>query len=100
MVTLPAAVQHVAPIVFGVPVVVPPPAEYVALGVARQAAWVLATLEGQASHPTWNGAPETVLEASDNRDEGQLIRAAYRSLQETVHAPGPPPIRTDGALPR
>jgi xylulokinase len=33
------AVQVIAPEMFGAPVVVPSPAEYVALGVARQAAW-------------------------------------------------------------
>ncbi|SDG37701.1 FGGY family carbohydrate kinase [Microbacterium pygmaeum] len=37
-----AAVREVAPLVLGVPVVVPEPGEYVALGAARQAASVLA----------------------------------------------------------
>jgi xylulokinase len=36
-----AAVQAIAPEIFGVPVVVPEMAEYVALGAARQAAWAL-----------------------------------------------------------
>jgi xylulokinase len=35
------AVQAIAPLIFGVPVTVPEPAEYVALGAARQAAWAL-----------------------------------------------------------
>ena len=35
------AVRQLAPAVLGVPVRVPQPAEYVALGAARQAAWVL-----------------------------------------------------------
>ena len=35
------AVRQVAPVIFGVPVTVPEPAEYVALGAARQAAWAL-----------------------------------------------------------
>lgn len=35
-----AAVRQLAPVVLGVPVDVPEPAEYVALGAARQAAWV------------------------------------------------------------
>jgi xylulokinase len=37
-----AAVQALAPAVLGVPVLLPEPAEYVALGAARQAAWTLA----------------------------------------------------------
>ena len=35
------AVRAIAPAIFGVPVTVPEPAEYVALGAARQAAWAL-----------------------------------------------------------
>ena len=35
------AVRRIAPVIFGVPVTVPEPAEYVALGAARQAAWAL-----------------------------------------------------------
>jgi len=42
------AVQAIAPIVFGVPVTVPPPGEYVADGAARQAAWALT-----GERPTW-----------------------------------------------
>jgi xylulokinase len=44
------AVRRIAPAVLGVPVVVPPPAEYVADGAARQAAWVLS---GAAEPPAW-----------------------------------------------
>lgn len=35
------AIRRIAPQVFGMPVAVPPPAEYVADGAARQAAWTL-----------------------------------------------------------
>ena len=44
------AVRRIAPAIFGAPVDVPTPAEYVALGAARQAAW---TLSQQDSPPSW-----------------------------------------------
>jgi xylulokinase len=44
------AVRRIAPAILGVPVQVPTPAEYVALGAARQAAW---TLSGGEAPPTW-----------------------------------------------
>lgn len=45
-----AALRAIAPGVLGVPVEVPRPGEYVALGAARQAAWVLS---GEPEPPTW-----------------------------------------------
>ena len=45
-----AAVRAIAPSIFGVEVLVPDPAEYVALGAARQAAWVLS---GAEEPPVW-----------------------------------------------
>ncbi|TWP44503.1 xylulokinase [Lentzea tibetensis] len=47
------AVREIAPMIFGVPVTVPPPAEYVALGAARQAAWALT-----GELPTWHARAE------------------------------------------
>jgi xylulokinase len=44
------ALRRIAPAVLGHPVVVPPPAEYVADGAARQAAWAL---EGGDEPPGW-----------------------------------------------
>jgi xylulokinase len=44
------AVQQLAPGIFGRPVLVPPPGEYVADGAARQAAWVLS---GDPTAPSW-----------------------------------------------
>jgi xylulokinase len=44
------AVRRIAPTVFGRPVLVPPPGEYVAEGAARQAAWALS---GAAQPPEW-----------------------------------------------
>jgi xylulokinase len=48
------AVRAAAPGIFGVPVDVPEPAEYVALGAARQAAWALA---GTPDPPAWPRRP-------------------------------------------
>lgn len=47
-----AAVRAIAPIVLGLPVVIPEVGEYVALGAARQAAWALS---GAAEPPAWTG---------------------------------------------
>jgi xylulokinase len=44
------ALQQLAPGIFGRPVLVPPPGEYVADGAARQAAWVLS---GAGAPPEW-----------------------------------------------
>jgi xylulokinase len=44
------AVQALAPDLFGAPVELPEPGEYVALGAARQAAW---TLSGASEPPAW-----------------------------------------------
>jgi xylulokinase len=52
-----AAVRAIAPAIFGVPVTVPAPAEYVALGAARQAAWALS---GMDTPPPWARPPGPV----------------------------------------
>jgi xylulokinase len=54
------AVRHIASAVFGLPVTVPPPGEYVARGAARQAAWVLA---GSAQPPAWKLADASFVES-------------------------------------
>lgn len=57
------AVRHIAPTIFGMPVAVPPAAEYVALGAARQAAQALSENHRTAQWaehldpPTWYRAP-------------------------------------------
>lgn len=67
------AVQAIAPDLFGVPVAVPRPAEYVALGAARQAAWALA---GTDHPPRWPVALEVTLDPVDP-DRGAEVRARY-----------------------
>ena len=63
------AVQRIAAEVFGVPVVVPDPGEYVAQGAAVQAAWALT-----GSRPTW--LPEALAELPASTTPA---RSAYRA---------------------
>jgi xylulokinase len=56
-----AAVRDIAPTIFGCPVLVPPPGEYVANGAARQAAWVAL---GGAEPPPWTTGEVRRYEAS------------------------------------
>jgi xylulokinase len=56
------AVRQLAPAIFGCPVIVPEPAEYVADGAARQAAWVLS---GHQDPPDWAGPPGKTYESDD-----------------------------------
>ena len=70
------AVQEVAGTVFDVPVTVPAPAEYVALGAARQAAWALS---GEAEPPAW------AVEATDvEATTVKAVREGYRAAQAEV----------------
>lgn len=74
-----AAVRAVAPTVLGARVVAPRPAEYVALGAARQAAWVLA---GTAEPPVWDtGEPEAEAEPVD----APHVRDHYAKARRTTH---------------
>jgi xylulokinase len=79
-----AAVQQVAPDVFGVPVAVPAPGEYVALGAARQAASALAG-DGQVVAAAARSAAYDVVHEPTQVERGAEIRAAYRTLRETMH---------------
>ncbi|MGE2735541.1 xylulokinase [Mycolicibacterium vaccae] len=64
------AVRRIAPAVFGAPVHLPAPAEYVALGAARQAAWVLS---GHDEPPTWSVGEAVLFEA----DATPWVREQY-----------------------
>ena len=65
-----AAVREIAPAIFGVPVLVPPPGEYVADGAARQGAWALG---GGAEAPEWSIGDAQTYEA----DPAPEVRARY-----------------------
>ncbi|GIF00303.1 xylulokinase [Paractinoplanes rishiriensis] len=71
------AVRRIAPALFGLPVLVPPPGEYVADGAARQAAWV--TLGGDVP-PAWSAETPEVYED----DPVPLIREQYAGAQDAV----------------
>jgi xylulokinase len=72
------AVRQIAPAIFGVPVTVPPVAEYVALGAARQAAWALS---GAASPPDW---PLPGLSAEYTAEPGPPVRERYATLRDAT----------------
>jgi xylulokinase len=73
------AVRLIAPAVFGLPVVVPEAAEYVALGGARQAAWALA---GTAEPPAWPARPSVTYEAAVTPG----VREQYAALRDDAAA--------------
>jgi xylulokinase len=72
------AVRAIAPAIFGVPVTVPEPAEYVALGAARQAAWALS---GAAAPPDW---PLAGTSAEYIADPAPQVREQYAALREAT----------------
>lgn len=67
------AVRRIAPALLGRPVHVPTPAEYVALGAARQAAWVLG---GAESPPAWTVGDTETYEAAPTPEVLDRYRAA------------------------
>jgi xylulokinase len=69
------AVRRLAPAVLGVPVLVPPPGEYVADGAARQAAWVLA---GGDTPPVWPATSTETYQA----DPVPHVRERYAEVRE------------------
>ena len=68
-----AALRALAPAILGVPVVLPEPGEYVALGAARQAAW---TLSGEPEPPDWRVPATELPEAAP----ATALRAAYADV--------------------
>lgn len=82
------AVQAAAPAIFGAQVVVPQPADYAALGAARQAAWALGVAQGTlAPHtpPAWQGAAAQIFEPGEELAVGRAVRQQYTATREQVH---------------
>jgi xylulokinase len=82
------AVQAAAPSLFGAQVVVPQPADYAAIGAARQAAWALGATQGTLdprTPPLWQGPAAQVLDPGDELAVGQAVRQQYVSVREQTH---------------
>ncbi|WP_405780989.1 FGGY family carbohydrate kinase [Streptomyces sp. NBC_00859] len=82
------AVQAAAPGIFGAQVVVPQPADYAAVGAARQAAWALGVSEGTLdaeTPPAWQGAAAQVFEPGDGLAVGQAVRKQYAATRDQIH---------------
>ena len=73
------AVQEIAATLFKVPIHIPPAAEYVADGAARQAAWALS---GSEKPPAWEIVGTVVKEVNYQ----EMVRNAYRSAFEASYA--------------
>jgi xylulokinase len=76
-----AAVRAIAPGLLGVPVAIPAPGEYVGLGAARQAAWVLS---GADRPPEWDVRIEETLDPAPGGDAVDVL-ARYAALRSSLH---------------
>ncbi|MGK5629712.1 FGGY family carbohydrate kinase [Streptomyces sp. URMC 123] len=82
------AVQAAAPGLFGAQVVVVQPADYAAVGAARQAAWALGVQHGTLSPhqpPHWQTAPYQAFDPGDELAVGQAVRQQYVAVREQTH---------------
>lgn len=82
------AVQAAAPGLFGTQIVVPAPADYAALGAARQAAWALGVAQGTlAPHtpPVWPAPAAQVFEPGEEFPAWQAVRQQYIATREQIH---------------
>ena len=75
------AVRAVAADLFGVPVAVPEPGEYVGIGAARQAAWALS---GAAEPPSWEVRIKERAEPR-NAEASAELRRRYAGLRVGLH---------------
>ena len=75
------AVRAVAAELFGVPVAVPEPGEYVGIGAARQAAWALS---GADAPPSW---PMRIVSETEPGDASasRELRERYAALRVALH---------------
>ena len=77
------AVREIAPGLFGAPVVVPAPGEYVGIGAARQAAWALS---GEAAPPTWPLEVDSEYAVAAGQETASAdVVARYQALVASTH---------------
>lgn len=76
------AVRAAAPGILGAQVVVPEPADYAAIGAARQAAWALA---GGGAPPQWPAPACEVFEPGEELAVGQAVRQQYVTVREQTY---------------
>ncbi|MEU9606956.1 FGGY family carbohydrate kinase [Streptomyces sp. NPDC048057] len=98
------AVRSAAPAIFGAQVVVPQPADYTAIGAARQAAWALGVSQGSLSPtapPLWQPPAMEVLEPGEDGPVGQAVRQQYGATRDQLYpgAFGPVPGSYGNGLP-
>jgi xylulokinase len=76
------AVQAIAPLIFGVPVVIPAPGDYAAIGAARQAAWALA---GSTTPPQWPLRDAVTVDPAEDVAVGRAVRQQFASVRAQTH---------------
>ncbi|MYS24132.1 xylulokinase [Streptomyces sp. DvalAA-14] len=82
------AVQAIAPALLGALVVVPPAAEYAAIGAARQAAWSLGAVLGsqsQSEPPQWARDGALLLDPGEDSAVGSAVRQQFTAVREHTH---------------
>ncbi|MEW1545525.1 FGGY family carbohydrate kinase [Streptomyces tsukubensis] len=89
------AVRSAAPGILGAQVVVPQPADYAALGAARQAAWALGASRGAlspTSPPSWQPPALEVLQPGEEAAVGMAVRQQYGATRDQLHPGAFPPV--------
>ncbi|GAB2935515.1 FGGY family carbohydrate kinase [Streptomyces mayteni] len=82
------AVRALAPGLFDATVVIPEPADYTALGAARQAAWAQGVADGTLTAeepPDWPSALGETLEPGDEAAIGATVFQQYAAVRDQTH---------------
>lgn len=88
------AVRAIAPALFGSRIVVVRPADYAALGAARQAAWALGVSRGTLgpdSPPDWSDPEAEHFDPGEELAVGQAVRQQYAAVRDQTHPDAFPP---------